>query len=1329
MITITLLSNQEMFKAPYGLFPGRSMIAMAYGNINRAVRLVLACLLLAGIWFAPGTVAAQVTTATLTGTVADTDGAIIPHAKVTVVNNGNKSTRSADANSSGVFTFPGLDSGDFQLEISAPGFEKYVIPSIHLDPLDTRNITTIRMHPGGLNETVTVTTTGLNHVEDDGSRSAVITAEDLKKLSLEGREVTELLKILPGSAINTGIGNNTADSNTAYDPGQVNFSGAAGSYSMSGSPVNGVAIRSDGANLTDPGSGAGALQTINAEATAEVKVQTSNFGADNANGPLVISAVSKSGGVDYHGSLYSYGRTSQLNSTDSIARLLNTVKPPDRYIYPGASIGGPIKIPGTNLNRNKHLTFFASGEDYIQRNVYAYNSVSNAVTHALVPTAAMRQGDFSATQIANYLPSYMRQYVCDPTLQVVCPNLNNVTFSNTADLLASTYSNLNQIPVSATDGTPIICKGNPGDCMAGHMDPGAVAMFDLMPLPNTPDGTTTDLGYNYTHTDLVDSDIYELHGRLDYSMGKSKFYLVYTNENGQTDVPQAEGGFNSGGNGGINTPGGSLRTTLTDSASFNWNIAFSATLDNEAFVSGLYSDQIDSPGKPSLLFDSANGYPYTGAYNNDDKEYPDLATSGTEGVPLGYFPDYSFGDLFNRTFNPSFGDNLSKQAGKHTIKIGMNVERPIMNGTLANNGSTPSNGATSIYYVGAQFLLPSPGGNLASSPFTQYYSTCYQASDTSCGLSNYYGNNLANYLGGDLGNNGWTQTNGIPHIKMHAWTTSMYATDDLKILRNLTLTFGLRVEHISRWTDDHGFGSAVFDPSLYFSEKDVLNNPQVPLPGFRWHSIDSSIPVGGFETRAFYYEPRVGFNWDVYGTGKTSLSGGYGQYRFRDGQQDSINSVEASNGLRTITVMNEGPYSGSNPLNQGEINQGGLRASYIQSLNLSPSPGIETSTFYAENGNNYPSAGGIFYAVDPKDSEVPMTSNYSLTVTQQMPKDVTFSVGYVGNRSQYLLDDNGNGPTISNINALPVGSLFKPDPNPESALFGLVFTPSNADNTAQNDYRPYNRYTDIQVESHILTAHYDALQLTAEHSKGGVYIKANYTWSKNFGQRGGYSNGNAGDSFNLANDYGPLAYDRTHIFNFSFNFDFGSKYHGSRILRPVLNGWQLSGITNLQSGPDLLATNYTTNFNFNGTLQSIALAQTFYLGNITFLGTPDVNLQPLLTCNPATHLAPRQYVNPNCFSTPAQGGQNGPFRIPYLHGPAYFQSDLTVVKDINFKDHQVLEFRLAAFNFLNYKLKTFSNVDPNALTLIYPLTNDGSFGTSLYNSGRRVMEIAVKYTF
>ena len=125
-------------------------------------------------------------------------------------------------------------------------------------------------------------------------------------------------------------------------------------------PVAGITIKLDGANLTDAGSMGSNLQNINDSFVSEVHVQTSNFGADQSNGPVIISGVTKSGTKTYHGSLYTYARTYQLNSNDWLDKYNGTARPVDRFIYPGATISGPVPFI-------KKMTFL-SGAETLMRN-------------------------------------------------------------------------------------------------------------------------------------------------------------------------------------------------------------------------------------------------------------------------------------------------------------------------------------------------------------------------------------------------------------------------------------------------------------------------------------------------------------------------------------------------------------------------------------------------------------------------------------------------------------------------------------------------------------------------------------------------------------------------------------------------------------------------------------------------------------------------------------------------------------------------------------------------------------------------------------------------
>jgi hypothetical protein len=1264
---------------------------------------------------APRGADAQVTTATLSGSVTDSDQAIVPGAQVTITNRNNKFVRMVKSNGSGDFSFASIQFGDYDVVVTFPGFQKYQVTNIHLNPGDTRTLAPVRLKPGAADVVVNVNGASANEVADSGERSSVITSETINKLTLQSREVTELLKILPGSAISTGnAGNQSAVSNSAFDNSNTQLGGAASGYSMSGSPTNGVSIRSDGANLTDPSTYSGSLQNINPDTTAEVKVEQQNFGADTANGPLVINAVSKSGGADFHGSIYTNARDSELNANDAFAKELDQTRPPDRYIYPGATFGGPVIIPHTNFNHNKRLTFFVSGEDLVQKNAYAYGNVSSALQTALVPTAAMRQGDFSVAQLQQYLPPGAPICAANPNNgSAVC----NGTGQTLGVVQSTTYANVSVVPISAPDGTPVNCNGNTGnDCLSPYLDPGAVAQFKLIPLPNTPNGQTTTGAYNYIARNLVDNDLWNAHGKLDLKLGEhNTFSLSYNAEFGNTFIPQATGYYASGDSGGILTPGGTKRAEHTHSGSFNWTDVFNSTTTNEFFLSGTYSDHFDTPGDPSKLFNSAIGYPYTGAYLNGTKQFPTFTDYGYDGLPVGIYPDYSYGPQFTKTLSPGLGDNLTKEIKRHTVKVGVNVERPSVNGTLPNVGSSPTNGAISNYYTAPTFFLP-PTPNSTAAALT-YHTTCYSASDPFCSYSGGTNNQLANYLTGSFSS--YQQANIIPDINLLNWTTSFYVNDDYKVTSRLTIQVGLRFEHLGRWQDQHGQGAAVWRPDLYAG--DPINSTTLPLPGFRWHGIDKSVPLGGWNSRLFFYEPRAGFTYDLYGDAKTTLSGGWGQYRFHEGQSDFENTLTTTNGLRTVTINN--PNS----------NFAGLRMSYVQQLMLSPS----ASNTFLSTDTNYPTTtSSAIYGVQQGDTESPLTTTYSFTVTQQMPKSLVFSIGYAGNQSKYLLNDGSNQQIFAdNINAIPVDSFFRPDPNPGSKFFGITYTAANIpgiSSSQQNDYRPYPHYGDIQVLAHTLYSNYNALQATLNRSKGMLSFGINYTYSKALGVRGSYFNGIPGDSFNLRNDYGVQSYDRTHIFNAWYDFNEGIKFHGNHIVAGTLNGWEISGYTGIQSGPDLQATNYASNYGLQGSIPATATQNSYSVSNITFLGTPDVSLQPKLTCNPSSGLHHGQYLNAACFQLPVQGGDNGPFIYPYSHGPAYLDTDMTAIKNFKISDTKNLQFRLAGFNFINHPLATFSNKAPQATQLQFQngeTINRNLFGYTTYETGRRQVEVGAKYTF
>src|SRR5579875_1151196 len=229
--------------------------------------------LLLGVLAVPHGLQAQGTTATLSGTVADATGAVIPNATVRLKNEATGDTRQSKSNAAGDFSFSAVPVGNYEVDVDMSGFQKFSQTGIHLDPGDQRNLHELHLQPGSSAQTVNVTAATQSITLDSGEQSALISQQDIQHLSVEGRDVTELIKILPGFAITNG--NNNLN-NSAYDPSQVNVTGALGSYAGEGTIVNSIALLSDGVDITDPGNYGGAIQNINYDEVSEVKVQTSS---------------------------------------------------------------------------------------------------------------------------------------------------------------------------------------------------------------------------------------------------------------------------------------------------------------------------------------------------------------------------------------------------------------------------------------------------------------------------------------------------------------------------------------------------------------------------------------------------------------------------------------------------------------------------------------------------------------------------------------------------------------------------------------------------------------------------------------------------------------------------------------------------------------------------------------------------------------------------------------------------------------------------------------------------------------------------------------------
>ena len=562
-----------------------------------------------------------------------------------------------------------------------------------------------------------------------------------------------------------------------------------------------------------------------------------------------------------------------------------------------------------------------------------------------------------------------------------------------------------------------------------------------------------------------------------------------------------------------------------------------------------------------------------------------------------------------------------------------------------------------------------------------------------------YGDAYADELAGNLSSYQEQNFNRINEISYH--TYEGFVQDSWKISTKLTAELGLRMTHFTPWSDDEGYGYSVFIPSQYNPANGGACAQGPTFCGFNWHSRDAAVPLGGFPQRTLFWQPRVGLAYDVFGKGKMVLRGGWGRFYYHSGQ--FTNGLDTSAGSESITL---------NPSNINSAGPQRLLASQLGSISFQAVPATPAG-------------------VDTTDSRQPYADSYNVTLSQRTPWSGLLEVAYVGNRSRDLQNGGGYG---SNINLVPVGSML---------------SAANPGTANPNNYRPYPGYSDLNLATNNLYANYNGLQITWAHQASRATIQLNYTYGKSLGIVGP-AGGALGsleatlDPYNLRNNYGTQPGDRRQLFNAAYSVNLPSPVHGNRFAAGAVNGWQLSGITQLESGANLTGNaGYSYNMQLNGAIlpgsQTIVNSDGSIgvpINSQSILGTPSIQLNPVLTCNPTANLAPHQFINGNCFGVPTQIGQNGPSVMPAFYGPAFFNSDLGVFKNFKIKESMKLQFRVQAQNFLNHPLWSFPN--QNNLTLqfnqatpgstIIPQTNQ-NFGYTQFKQGQRIVEMVVKFYF
>ena len=546
------------------------------------------------------------------------------------------------------------------------------------------------------------------------------------------------------------------------------------------------------------------------------------------------------------------------------------------------------------------------------------------------------------------------------------------------------------------------------------------------------------------------------------------------------------------------------------------------------------------------------------------------------------------------------------------------------------------------------------------------------------------------------------------------WNFDGFVQDSWKVKKNFTLEYGVRLSKMTNNTERNGRG-AFFDPATYTKTQDTFrDSTKTYMNGVRYADLGEA-PDSLIDSRPIYVMPRMNFAYDIKGNGDLIVRGGAGLFYNRP------------MGNAEYDVIHYSPYAYAVGMGSGSTQNfpGGI---------LNYNTVGQADPFAFVGGINVPSS------VDKSSINYPRYTTASLSVGKRLPGQQFLEVGYVGTFGRHLLN-NFNG------NVIPEGALTAayPDPVRRAALDGAAKTP----------FRQYPTIGGVTYWQYNGTSNYHSLQTTLSRQTSGRFqYFATYTFSKVLGMIN--SEYAAPDPFDARHrSYGILSYDRTHVANLSWNYmapDLTKSANG--FLKGLLNGWQLSGISNISSG-------IPVRLGLSGDITSDGMQQAWF-GTPDVMGaTPGSAPTAQYSCDPQTGNSNlgEKMLNINCLAIPTFPQTGNWVPQYYIRTPARNTHDLTVFKNFGLGGNKKLQFRAGAFNIFNQAYPTY-NIGFNDLDLTLETTcnvkvngvpngaggtadnvcdpNGGfkftqqsidNFGKIVSKRGRRIIEFAVKFYF
>jgi hypothetical protein len=611
----------------------------------------------------------------------------------------------------------------------------------------------------------------------------------------------------------------------------------------------------------------------------------------------------------------------------------------------------------------------------------------------------------------------------------------------------------------------------------------------------------------------------------------------------------------------------------------------------------------------------------------------------------GYFSLGTANPAVQAYRNPHLRDTMTWVHGRHTLKWGYEGFR--MSFRLDSNFNT-----NSVTFSGAY-----SGNALADFMLGQF--------DT---LSVRYGSAEANYI---------------------QYRHNFFVQDEFKLTPRFTLTLGMRYEPYFAPRQKYGFYTVD-----NLADMTVLSKTHPgALPGTLFPGDPGTPPNGKLQYNDMNnFGPRVGFAWDVFGTGKTSIRGGYGVFY----DQLSLN----------VAHQPQDPYAGQSVLHAGNLSDpyGSLNVPFPPSSN--PSGNFGCVPISAFPGWKCAIALPSTQVLTDEHLVTPYTQSMSLTVERQLGHDVNVQISYAGKLTQKL---EGHRFWDAAVN--------EPDP-----LTGAAPSAQNANDRVfyRNTVGLYSTQNRILGNDYRASYHSAQVRLEKRFSRGFSFL-ASYVFSKELDDYvlagAGLTAGND-DPFNLRLDFGRGDFDHTHVFTASELWTQQHKFQ-NRFVNLLLADWNIGGYHTAQSGAPI-AFGLGSDIALNGTNQP-GLEHAQLQPNTTYA---DVGIS-----HPNKNAFVTKFFNTAAFVPLSQMklGSYGNAGRNFINGPAFFNTDLTLFRQFPIRERLTAQLRGEFFNLFNEE--HFVPVPGANTAAVNTTVGSGSFGQIISANPGRVIQIAAKLTW